>query len=403
MNTEQIKKEFPILSKKDSFVYLDSAATSLTPEPVLEAMNEYYRTYRANIHRGLYKEALRATESYEEARERVALFIGAGTQEVVFCAGATVGANMLMHALQYSGLVDEGGTIVTTTMEHHALLLPVQRLGVQKKCTLVHVPFTPLYSLDYTALKKSITHETQIVAITFASNVLGTINDIARITALAHAQDALVIVDATAVVGHMNIDVHALDVDFLFFSGHKMCGPTGVGVLYGKQELLERLEPGFVGGGMVDTVTCSSATWVRGPEKFEAGTQNIGGVIGLSHAIQFIEQYGLDAIQQHCEDTVSYLIQSLRKVDGVTLYAAEPEANVGIVSFTIEGVHPHDVAEILGSRNIAVRAGHHCALPLHTALSIPASVRASVYMYTDRKDIDALTEGVCAVIEVFKK
>jgi cysteine desulfurase / selenocysteine lyase len=399
----RIQKDFPILQKEGSSVYLDSAATSLTPEPVLEAMNEYYRTYRANIHRGLYREAERASKEYEDARAVVAQFIGAESDEVVFTAGATHASNMLMYAFEHTDIFQEGDEIVTTIMEHNAVLLPLQALVKRKKLDLRYIELGEHFTLDYEQAEKCITNKTKLVALTLASNVLGTINNVTRVARRAHEVGALVVVDATAAMGHMPVDVKLLDADFLFFSGHKMCGPTGVGVLFGKKSELEKLEPSFLGGGIIEDVTRTDFVAGEHPWSFEAGTPNIAGVIGLKTAVKYVERIGLENTQAHCREILAYAQEALKKIEGMTLYSAEPAYNIGIVSFALDSVHPHDMAEMLGKSGVAVRAGHHCAVVLHTDLCVPATTRASVYLYTTEQDIDALIESIKNAKRIFEK
>ena len=400
MDTESIKKEFSIL-KEGSSVYLDSAATSLTPDRVLEAVNEYYMQYRSNTHRGLYAEAQRATTEYERAREEVAKFIGADTREVIFTGGATLSSNMIMEMLE--GVFENGGEVVSGVIDHHALMLPLQRLARRKNMPHEYIDVTAECVPDEDAFVSAISTKTKVVGVTLASNVTGAVVDVKKIADKAHEVGALVVVDATAAAGHMSLDVKELDADLVFFSGHNMCGPTGIGVLYGKYELLEKLEPALIGGGMVNDVTLENATWAEVPEKFEAGTQHIAGAIGLGEAVRFLDGVGVEDIQKHARELTRYAQEELSKIEGVTLYSAPVEKNVGIVSFAVEGVHPHDVAEILGKEKVAVRAGHHCALPLHSALGIPASTRASMYLYNTKEDVDALVKGVQKVKEVFSK
>lgn len=385
------RSDFPSLTPQA--VYLDSAATSLTPEPVLRAMEEYYREYRASTHRGLYASAEKATDAYEKVRADVARFIGAEPGEVVFTAGATASSNMLTYALEQSLALNEGDEVVTTVMEHHASLTPLQELAKRRTLTLEHIPLNGL-ELDYKNAEKVITEKTKIVSVMLASTVLGTINDVARIAKMAHEVGALMIVDATAAVGHMSVDVKALDCDFLYFSGHKMCGPTGIGVLYGKWEKLEGLKPGYFGGGIVDEVTQTTASYTAAPQRFEPGTPNIAGVIGLGAAVRYIEDIGLENIQKHCHEVTAYAQGKLAEIEGLTLYTTSPEKNVGIVSFTVDGVHSHDIAQVCADYSVAIRAGHHCAMPLHTVLGIPATTRASFYVYNTKNDVDALVEAV---------
>lgn len=401
MDTDSIRKNFPIFSKKDISVYLDNAASSLTPNSVIDAVQDYYQNYRANTHRGLYKEAEKATEKFEEARSTVAKFIGAESGEIVFCSGATLASNILFSSLEETVMYKKGDEILTTIVEHHAMLLPLQRLAKHKNMKIQHVPYTKEYTVDEVALLQHITKKTKIVAITLASNVLGCVTVIPTIVEKADAVGALVIVDGTAIVGHAPIDVSKLGVDYMFFSGHKMCGPTGTGVLYGKKDILKDLEPAILGGGMIDDVTLTDATWADSPQRFEAGTQNIAGVIGLMNAVDYLNSIGVKTIQSHCRELVAYALEKLGAIHGVKTFSAPPEKNVGIVSFVLEGIHPHDIAEILGKRGIAVRAGHHCALPLHKELGVSATVRASFYIYNSKADIDALIRGIEDVQKVF--
>ncbi len=364
-------------------------------------MDEYYRTYRASTHRGLYRAAERATEAYERARGTIAQFIGADADEVVFTAGATAASNMLTYALEQTLAYKETDEIIVSSMEHHASLIPLQELAHRKGFMLRHIPVTAEGALDHAAATTLIGPHTKIVSVMLASNVTGAINDVASIAKLAHAAGAVMIVDATAAVGHIAVDVRALGADFLYFSGHKMCGPTGVGVLYGTREWLGRLQPGFFGGGMIDDVTKEGATWVDGVERFEAGTQNIAGVIGLGRAVEYLSGLGLADVHTHSRELVAYAQERLATVDGVTLFSAPPATNVGIVSFTLAGVHPHDVAQVCADRGVAVRAGHHCALPFHRALGVPATTRASVYVYNTEDDVNMLVSAVRSAREIF--
>ena len=415
--TETIKKDFPIFDKTKNLVYLDNAATSQTPQVVLDAMDAYYTSFRANIHRGSYEEGEVASATYEEARAKVARFIGADTREVIFTAGATASSNMLVSMLEHSvekrvtlflpekGLpfFGEGDEVVTTVMEHHASLIPLQEFAKRQGLTLNYIglPYGEA-GLDYDEALRLITPKTKIVSVMLASNVTGVINDVARIAEMAHKVGALVICDATAAVGHMLVDVKKLGVDFLYFSGHKMCGPTGVGVLWGKKELLEKFEPGVYGGGIVDDVTMEGAVWRDIPARFEAGTPNIAGAIGLGVATEYLTKIGAENIREHNTKLTQEAVTRLEEVSGVRVISEkDTNKNVGIVSFVVDGIHPHDVADILGKNGVAVRAGHHCAMPLHTVLGVPATVRASFYFYNTREDIDALIAGIKKAKEIF--
>lgn len=400
---EKIKKDFPLFSNNDDVVYLDSAASSQTPQTVLDAISGYYRTYRANIHRGIYRESQEATSGYENARKKVAAFINADVKEVAFTGGATVSANMLADSLEHSDTIKEGDEIVVSIMEHHANFLPWQELAKRCGASFKTIPLAKdSFSLDYEAAKNIITPKTKIVAIVLASNVLGTINEVRQIADMAHRYNALVVCDATAAAGHIPIDVKALACDFLFFSGHKMCGPTGIGVLYGKTELLEKLPPGFFGGGIVTDVSINTASYGAAPEKFEAGTPNIAGAIGLGAACAYLSHIGVENIHAHIQDLLSDVFEKLKNIPGITLYAEKnPEKNVGIISFTLADAHAHDVAQILSEKRVAVRAGHHCAMPLGKALGAPATTRASFYLYNTPRDGMLLLDALQDVKKIF--
>lgn len=402
MHELDIKNDFPFFYEAGKHtVYLDSAASSQTPQVVLDAMNAYYVKFRANVHRGLYEASEAASIAYEESRAKVAHFIGADPREVIFTAGATASSNMLMLMLEHSGVVMQGDEIVTTVMEHHASLIPLQEIARRKSLQIKHIP-TQGMVLDYAVAEKFITEKTKIVSVMLGSNVTGAINDIARIAKMAHAVGALVICDATAAVGHMPVDVNALGIDFLYFSGHKMCGPTGVGVLWGKGIVLEKLAPGFYGGGGIEEVTLEQTTFTGVPERFEAGTPSIAGAIGLGAAVDYFERIGMEQVRAHTVELTREAVTRLKEIPGVRLIAEEDASkNIGIVSFLVDGIHPHDIAEILGREGVAVRAGHHCSMPLHTFLGVPATVRASFYLYNTRADIDALVAGIKKAKEIF--
>lgn len=403
INPQTIKKDFPIFTNNPSLVYLDTASTSQTPKMVLDKMDEYYITYRANIHRGLYKSGELASAAYEDAREKVAQFISADTKEIIFTSGATASSNMLISMLEHSILGRAAlPRIVTTVMEHHASLIPLQKLAERRGFVLEHIPLKG-FNLDYDAAEKLITSKTKIVSVMLASNVTGTINDVAGITKIAHKAGALVICDATSAVGHMPVDVKKLGVDFMYFSGHKMCGPTGVGVLWGKKEILETLEPSVYGGGIVDEVTFERAVWRGVPERFEAGTPNIAGVIGFGRAVDYLQKVDVENIQTHTQTLVQDAIKKLEGISGIRIITEKDiTKNIGIVSFIVDGIHAHDVADILGREGVAVRAGHHCAMPFVVALGAQATVRASFYIYSTRTDVDALVAGIKKAKQVFK-
>ncbi|MCR4306704.1 MAG: cysteine desulfurase, partial [Candidatus Yonathbacteria bacterium] len=397
-----IKKDFPIFESNPALAYLDSASTSQTPLSVVAAMDEYYKKYRANIHRGVYDLSETATDKYEHARETVARFLSAEPEEIIFTAGSTLASNMLVYSLEETLDLKKGDEIVTTIMEHHSSLIPLQELASRRGCTLKYIPLTKDVELDYEKARELITPKTKIISVTLASNVLGTINDIKRLSALAEEQAAILIVDAAQAVGHMPISVRELGCDFLFFSGHKMCGPTGIGVLYGKKERLASLRPSLFGGSMVERVDTHTAEFASTPARFEAGTQNIAGAIGLAAAIEYLSRIGLPNIEHHVRDITLYALAQLGSIKGVTLYCAgDPRKNAGIVSFLVEGIHPHDVAEIESRDQVAVRSGHHCAQPLMSALGVTALVRASFYLYNSKEDVDKLVLGIKKAQNIF--
>jgi cysteine desulfurase/selenocysteine lyase len=402
---ETIKKDFPQFkgASGKKLVYLDNSATSQTPLAVVNAETEYYKKYRANVARGLYPLSVKASEAYDEARAKVATFIGADMREVIFTASATAASNMLVYALENSGIFHEGDEIVTTIMEHHSVLVPVQELVKRKKLKLKIIGMTAEKELDYVEAEKLITKKTKLVAFTGVSNVTGTINDMKRLVDLAKKSGAYSLVDATQAAGHIPLDVKKIGCDFLFFSGHKMCGPTGIGVLYGKKEILDTLTPGAFGGGMVEEVLSEDASFALTPAKFEAGTPNIAGAIGLSAACDYLEKIGVAKIEKHIHELTRYALVKMAKIKGVTLYSElDPEKNAGVISFLVEGAHPHDTSEILARYGIATRAGHHCAQPLVKSMGVYAVTRASVYLYNSKADIDELVKGVKEVQRVFK-
>lgn len=394
LDTQAIKKDFPQLLDS-TYHYLDSASSSLVPNTVLEAVNHFYVSDKANVHRGEYGAAMRATTSYEKARSVVAIFINADEQEIIFSGGATEASNMLIRSLDETLTFLPGDEIVTSVMEHHASILPLQQFAKRKLLTLKHIPLKDDLTLDYDEAASLITSRTKIVSVMLASNVIGTVNDLARISALAHAKGALVITDATAAVGHVPVDVKALGVDMLFFSGHKLLAPTGVGVLWMKYEFAEQLSPSEFGGHMLDEATLTDASWAQTPTRFEAGTKDIGGVIGLGEAVRYINNFGVEHIHAHTSSLVRYAIEKLSIIKGMHIYAQRDMShNVGMLSFTTDWAHPHDIGEIVARDNVAIRAGHHCAMPLHCELKIKGTARASFHLYNTKEDVDALVTAV---------
>ena len=395
-----VRTDFPFFVAQPDAVYLDSAASSQTPSCVLDAMDTYYRTYRAPVHRALYSAAARATEAYEHARQQVASYMGAADDEVLFTSGATHASNVLVYALEHTLNLAPGDEIVTTVMEHHASLVPLQQLAERRGLLLRSVPCVGT-DLDLRAFEALMSPRTRLVSVMLASNVLGTVNDVARVARIAHERGAIVISDITAAMGHVPCVVHDLGVDFAYFSGHKMCGPTGIGVLYIARSWLAELEPSMFGGGMIDDVSEVRATWAEPPAKFEPGTPNIAGAIGLGEAAAYLSHADTNLLARQRESLVRYAQEVLGAQPGVTLFSAPPDRNVGIVSFTVDGIHPHDVGDLLGRRGVAVRVGHHCAQPLHKALGVPATVRASMHLYSRNEDINALVDGVKEVQRIF--
>ncbi len=403
LDIEKIKKDFTLLQDNPSLVYLDSAASSQTPDAVLSAMNDYYTKYRANTHRGLYGLSTTATNKYEEARNTVANFLGCMSEEIIFTSGATGSMNMLMQSVENSLKLVAGDEILTTITEHHSSLLPAQELAKRKKLILKHISITDSFGLDYEEFNKKITAKTRLVILPLASNVLGTMNDIAKVVDMARKHGALVVVDASAAIGHASVDVRKLDCDFLLFSGHKMCGPTGVGVLYGKKDMLKLLRPGFFGGNTVEEVSMDRVLFLEPPHCFEAGTQNIAGVLGLAEAVRYLDSIGTEEIHTHVASVVKYAILKLSEISDITLYCQKnADKNIGIISFAMNGIHPHDIAEVLSRENIAVRAGHHCAEPLVKQLGVSATVRVSFYLYNTKEDVDKLVFAIKKVQNIFK-
>jgi len=381
--------------------YLDSAASSLTPKPVLKAMDRYYREYRANVHRGMYRASAVATQEMEAARGKVAEMIGAAADEIVFTRGATESLNLLAYSL--SQRLGAGDEVVISMMEHHANLVPWQQLAKKRGFALKFIPLAAdRISLDLDAARKLIGPAAKVVSVTHVSNVLGTVNPVAELGRLARERGAIFIVDAAQSVGHRPVSVRDLGCDFLAFSGHKTYGPTGIGVLYGSKERLEKLEPFQFGGDMIEEVTKEDSSWNEVPWKFEAGTPNIAGAIGLGAAMDYVGSIGIEAIAAHERTLTAYALEKL---------GAEPKVRIigpgigtdrgGVVTFEIEGAHPHDVAHILGRRGVCVRGGHHCAMPLMQELGLPGTTRASFGIYAEKKDIDALIEGIRHVKEKF--
>lgn len=395
-----LKADFPVL---DSGVhFLDSGASAQKPIPVLEAMDRFARTSYANVHRGAYKLSVASTDAYEGARSRVASFINAfSPNEVVFTRGATTSLNMVAFGWGLENLT-KGDRILATEMEHHANLVPWQMVARRTGATLDHVPITDDGRLDSRALAEKLGPDVRVVAVTGMSNVLGTMPDIPAIADLAHRRGARLVVDAAQLVPHSKVDVQALGADFVAFSSHKMLGPTGIGVLWGKMDALEEMEPFEGGGEMISDVTLHDATWADIPHRFEAGTPPIIEAVGLHAAIDYLESIGMDAIFEHDQELTGLALSRLGDVPGVTIQGpTDLEQRGGVISMTMDGVHAHDLATILDEHGVAVRAGHHCAKPLMKCLGVAATTRASFYVYNDESDIDALVAGLRNAGELF--
>jgi cysteine desulfurase/selenocysteine lyase len=388
--------DFPVLAR-EGLVYLDSAATSQTPRAVIDAIDRYYNEYRASIHRGVYPLAAEATEAYETAREKVAAFAGSTAGETIFTTNATAAINLVAYAYGRAN-IGPGDLVVLTQMEHHSNIVPWQLLG----CELAYVPVTDDGLLDLDALDRLLERGPKLVAVAHVSNVLGTVNPVAEISRRAHEAGAVTVVDGAQAAPHMPLDVAALDADFYAWTGHKAYGPTGIGVLHGRRELLEQMPP-FIGGGhMIARVEEHESTWAEPPAKFEAGTSAVAEAIGLGAAVDYLTSIGMDAVWEHSRDIAGYALERLAEVPGLTLHGPADLAQRGSVcSFALDGVHPHDVAEILGRQGICVRAGHHCAQPLMRRLGVSATSRASFAVHSTRDEVDRLIEGLATVREVF--
>ncbi|MNO26348.1 putative cysteine desulfurase [compost metagenome] len=403
IHAEELKKQFPILQQEVNghpLVYLDSAASSQKPAVVIEAIKHYYEWDNANVHRGVHTLGSRATDAYENAREKVARFIGAARrEEIIFTRGTTTALNLVASSYG-AAAVGEGDEIVITPMEHHSNLIPWQQLALKKKAVLKYIPLQPDGHIDLADAEKTITAKTKIVATAYVSNVLGVVNPIKELAAIAHRYGAVMVVDGAQSTPHMKVNVQDLDADFYAFSGHKMCAPTGIGVLYGKKQLLESMEPIEYGGEMIDDVGLYESNWKELPWKFEGGTPIIAGAVGLAAAIDFLEGIGLEEIHRHEAKLAGYAMYRLSEIEGLTLYGPR-EREVGLITFNLQDIHPHDVATVLDASGIAIRAGHHCCQPLMRWLEASATARASLYLYNTEQDIDRLAEALIQTKEYF--
>lgn len=402
MDINKIRQDFKVLDEKvngNALTYLDTSATSLTPDRVVDKTNEYYFKYNANVHRGVHTLGTLATDAYESARMKVRKFINAKRfEEIIYTRGTTAALNLVARSLgDYA--VEEGDEIVVTEMEHHANIVPWQQLAKRKGAKLVFIPLESDGTIKLESVESVMSEKTKIVAIAHVSNVLGTVNDIKSIAKIAHDNDAYIVVDGAQAVPHMTVDVQDLDVDFYAFSSHKMLGPTGVGVLYGKAEILDHLEPIEYGGDMIDYVYKEDATWTDLPVKFEAGTPMIAEAIGLSEAIDYLTEVGMDNIHDYEQELVNYAYEQMEKIDGITIYG--PKERAGLITFNLDGVHPHDLATALDQDGIAVRAGHHCAQPLMKWLDTNSTARASFYIYNTKEEVDTFIRGLERTKEFF--
>jgi cysteine desulfurase/selenocysteine lyase len=404
LNPTELASEFPSLQQTFdgySVVYLDSAATSQTPQPVIDAMTRYYTHTRASIHRGLYPLAVQATDLYEGARRRIADWLGSTPEETIFTANATAAINLVAYTWGRQH-INRGDLVVLTEMEHHSNIVPWQLICQDREAELAYVPVLDNGQLDLEALETLLERGPKLVALVHVSNVLGTINPLERITELAHAAGAVVLVDGTQAVPQMPVDLRAIDADFYAWTGHKAYGPTGIGVLHGRRELLEEMPP-FIGGGhMIRTVAANESTWTDLPWKFEAGTSQIAEAIGLGAAVDWIESLGIRQIRAHEEGLVALTYERLtNELPGLTIHGPAAGAERGaLISFSLDGAHPHDIGEILGRTGVCVRAGHHCAQPLMRRLGVPATARASFAVHNSAADVDRLIDGLAEVRRV---
>ncbi|HAA0650948.1 cysteine desulfurase [Listeria innocua] len=405
IDIQKIRADFPILAQEINekpLAYLDNAATSQKPKQVIAALTHYYEFDNANVHRGVHTLAARATDAYESARSKVAKFIHAReVAEIIFTRGTTSAINLVVDSYAEAN-IEAGDEIVISYLEHHSNLIPWQQLAKRKGAVLKYIELEEDGTISVEQAKKTIGEKTKIVALAHVSNVLGTITPIKEIAAIAHKFGAVILVDGAQAVPHMEVNVVDLDADFYAFSGHKMMAPTGIGALYGKRELLDAMEPTEFGGEMIDFVELYDSTWKELPWKFEAGTPIIGGAIALGAAIDYLAEVGLANIHAHEQALVSYAIEEMSKIEGITIYGPKDASKrCGLVTFNLEGAHPHDIATILDEDGIAIRAGHHCAQPLMKWLDVSSTARASFYIYNTKEEIDALIDGLKLTKEYF--
>ena len=406
LDAQSIRNDFPLLQVDAHpgipLVYLDNAATSQKPAAVIEAMDDYYRGYNANVHRGIHRLSEEATEAYEGARERIGRFINApDPATIIYVRNTTEAINLVANSWGRRN-VQAGDEILLTEMEHHSNIVPWQMLAEERGAIVKYIPFTADGRLDLSTLPELLTERTKVFAFTAMSNVFGTINPTKELVSAAHAVGAITVVDAAQSVPHLSVDVQDLGCDFLAFSGHKMCGPTGIGILFGKRRLLEEMPPFLGGGDMIRRVRLEGSTWNELPWKFEAGTPSIAEGIGLGAAIDYLSEIGMNQVHAYEQFISGYALEALSEVPGLTAIGPPVSQRGGVATFTLEGVHPHDISQLLDQDGVAIRAGHHCAMPLHHKLGIPASARASFYVYTSTEDIDRLVTSLNRVRRVFR-
>jgi cysteine desulfurase/selenocysteine lyase len=397
IDVKKIRQDFPIYSKEPKLTYLDSAASSLKVKSVIDHVDRYYQYLGVNVHRGAYDLAYEATRLYEASRANVSKFIGANEDEIIFTRGTTSALNMVAYA--YRDILKEGDEIITSELEHHSSILPWMMTAKKTGASLTYVPLTKEGRITVESFKKVLNDNTKVVALTYVSNVMGYQTPIEEITRLAHAKGAIVVLDAAQAVPHMAVDVKALNVDFMAFSGHKMFGPSGIGVLFGKNHLLNMLEPVEYGGEMADQVFKDHATWKEAPLRFEAGTPIISGAIGLSAAVDYIQKIGYDNIHEHTLALRDYTIKKLEDIEGITIY--NKHADISTITFNIEDIHPHDIATMLDQYQVSVRAGHHCAQLVSRFLGVNSTLRVSFHIYNDFNDCDVLVSSIKAAKEFF--
>ena len=406
LDVNKIRADFPILQEEAypgvPLVYLDSAASSQKPVSVIEVMNHYYRHINANVHRGIHRLSEEATNAYEGSRERIARFINAAdSAEVIYVRNATEGFNLVAYSWGRANL-QPGDEILITAMEHHANIVPWQIIAEQTGAVVRHLPFLPNGTLDLDQLPQLLTEKTKLFSFTAVSNVFGTVNPVRQLVDAAHQVGALAMVDAAQAVPHMPVDVQAWDCDFLAFSGHKMCGPTGIGILHGKRHILETMPPFMGGGDMIRLVTLEGSTWADLPHKFEAGTPSIAAGIGLGTAVDYLTNLGMANVHAYEQYITNYALEALSEVDGLQILGPSAAQRGGVAAFTIQGLHPHDIAELLDKDGIAIRAGHHCAMPLHHLCGVNSSARASFYIHTTTDEVDQLVTSLNHARKIFR-